>query len=107
MLESYEMKADPSRSHSTSQSSAHEKLEGQDAMPGTSTEQAHSNGVMGRSETHHEDAAQRAKKEDLSRIESEVVYPKGLAIAMIMISLYLAVFLIAIVSEKPFPANTL
>ena len=54
-------------------------------------------GDLEKAETQADEAAKRAKKEELSRIESEVIYPKGIAVGLIMLSLYLAIFLIALV----------
>ena len=52
-----------------------------------------------KAETQADEQAKRARKEELSRVESEVVYPNGAKVALIMLSLYLAIFLIALVRE--------
>ena len=58
-----------------------------------------SHDLIEKQETQNEAAAKAAKKEELAKVESELTYPTGLSIALIMISLYLAIFLIAIVSN--------
>ena len=65
----------------------------------SSIDQPSTNDGIEKAETHRDN---QSKKEDLSRIESEVVYPTGPAVALIMLSLYLAIFLIALVSQLPF-----
>ena len=67
----------------------------------SSAEQHSLDGELEKHETQHDAPARGSRKEELSRIESEAVYPKGVAVALIMLSLYLAIFLIALVWNLP------